>query len=87
MSAATETDIRGEVTASDGRPEITHSVCDLCWPDIELARVAECGQPLTAVEHVCPDDNSCGCISCVLCELARDEPCVVCGTPGVRRDT
>lgn len=77
MSAVTEA--APQQSALDGDRDVSHYVCNVCWPQIEDAIVAECGARLSVTDHVCPDDGSCGCIDCPLCELACDLPCSLCG--------
>ncbi len=52
-------------------PELSHWYCDCSHP------VMLCGSVDTS--HECPDDGSCGCQLCLVCEDLIDLPCQRCG--------
>ena len=69
MSAATAP---VETPVSTDQPELQHYFCD-CDPVLAL-----CGADLTG-HHVCPDDDSCRCVPCVVCHDLAPLPCERCG--------
>ncbi|MGB2557781.1 hypothetical protein [Cellulosimicrobium cellulans] len=84
MSTITET--RPQQADTGSSPNISHDVCPFCYPGpIVPGVLAECGEQVGFGEHICPDDLSCGCIQCTLCELASDDPCRGCGAGPVPR--
>ena len=76
MSVATEA--VPQQPALDGDRDVSHYVCNVCWPQIEWSATLS-RAPHSATMASCPDDGSCGCIDCPLCELACDSPCPLCG--------
>jgi hypothetical protein len=61
--------------------EISHWSCPYCYPSdttVVPGEVAYCGALLGLDNgHVCPLDNSCGCIECRLC--IEVDVCPLCG--------
>lgn len=60
--------IRGQGTDD----ELGHITCEC------NDRLALCGLDVSG-HHACPDDNSCGCAPCLVCEDLIDWPCRFCG--------
>lgn len=54
-------------------PEARHYYCE-CNSDIAI-----CGEDVSA-SHECPDDDSCGCVPCVVCDDLIWTPCPRCGS-------
>ena len=52
--------------------ELMHVICECDWD------VSMCGADVSSAHH-CPDDMSCGCEPCVVCDDLIDTPCRKCG--------
>lgn len=56
----------------DHDDELSHVLCEC------NDRLALCGLDVSD-HHACPDDGSCGCAPCIVCEDLIDAPCRLCG--------
>jgi hypothetical protein len=70
IATATET-ARADGEAQTAKSELQHWYCDCSKP------VMLCG--VVDTSHECPDDLSCGCLPCLVCDDLVDVPCERCG--------
>lgn len=64
--------------APPGDGDLTHYVCDTCYPDNYGPCVARCGFSFSATQSE-DDDGTVPEDACPMCVIVKDDPCPKCG--------